>query len=150
MGLRVAKSVASQNKFRGSDRNRGDAGLFESGCEEPGAEAFAKGGEAIEKFSAGGDASVNGDFVEKVASQELQVVAHAKAFKFAELQIVKHIEVKIQEEFGFMAGGAALAAPARPRHGKERGGDGPHGGGKHRRPVASRGRSKQGPVQGGG
>src|SRR5256885_11864486 len=97
MGLRVAKSVASQNKFRGSDRNRGDAGLFESGCEEPGAEAFAKGGEAIEKFSAGGDASVNGDFVEKVASQELQVVAHAKAFKFAELQIVKRSEEHTSE-----------------------------------------------------
>src|SRR5436309_1945018 len=129
MGLRVAKSVASQNKFRGSDRNRGDAGLFESGCEEPGAEAFAKGGEAIEKFSAGGDASVNGDFVEKVASQELQVVAHAKAFKFAELQIVKHIEVKIQEEFGFMAGVAELAARERSRHGNEMVGDALSGGG---------------------
>src|SRR2546430_4803742 len=132
MGLRVAKSVASQNKFRGSDRNRGDAGLFESGCEEPGAEAFAKGGEAIEKFSAGGDASVNGDFVEKVASQELQVVAHAKAFKFAELQIVKHIEVKIQEEFGFMAGVAELAPPRRSRHGKGEGGDAPPCGEQHR------------------
>src|SRR5439155_7036902 len=123
MGLRVAKSVASQNKFRGSDRNRGDAGLFESGCEEPGAEAFAKGGEAIEKFSAGGAASVSGNFAQGVSSQELQVVAHAKAFKFAELQIVKHIEVKIQEEFGFMAGVAELAARDRSRNGKELVGD---------------------------
>ena len=95
MGLGIAERVASQNEFRRSDGNGGDARFFESSCEKPDAETFAKRGEAIEKLGAGGDAAVNGNFVEKIPPQKLQLVAHAKAIVFSELQIVKYIEVKI-------------------------------------------------------
>src|SRR5690242_11241237 len=131
MGLGIAECVASQNEFRRSDGDRGNARLFESGCEEPDAETFAKGGETIEKFGASGDAAVNWNFVEKVASQELQLVAHAEAIVFGKLQIVKHIEVKIQDELGFMAGVGKFAAGERPRNGKEMVGDALHRGDNH-------------------
>jgi hypothetical protein len=131
MGLRVAEGVASQNKFRGSDRNGGDARPLESGREEPGAETFAEGGEAIEKLGACSDASMNGNFVEKVTSQELQLAAHAKAFLLAELQIVEHIEVKIQEKLGFVASVGEFTAGKRPRNGKEMVSDALHGGDDH-------------------
>src|SRR5437667_10838461 len=131
MGLGIAERVASQNEFRRSDGDRGDARFFESGCEEPDAETFAKRGEAIEKLGAGGDAAVNGDFVEKVAPQELQLVAHAKAFLFAELQFEQHIEVKIQNELGFMAGVGQFAAGERSCSGKEMVGDALEAGGNH-------------------
>src|SRR6059058_5337822 len=72
MGLGIAERVASQNEFRRSDGDGGDARFFESSCEKPHAETFAKGGEAIEKLGAGGDAAMNGNFVEKIPPQELQ------------------------------------------------------------------------------
>src|SRR5258708_28885661 len=112
MRLRVAKGVAGQEEIRGWDGHCRSAGLFQCGGEEPGAEAFAKGGEAIEELGAGGDAAVNRNFVKKVASQELQFAAHAKVIVLAELQIVKHIEVKIQDESGFAAGMRQLALRA--------------------------------------
>ena len=131
MGLGIAESVASQNEFGRSDRNCGDARFFESRREEPDAETFAKGGETIEEFGAGGDAAVNGNFMEKIASQELQLVAHAKVIVFSEPQVMEDIEVKIQNKLGFMAGVGELAASERTRNGKEMVGNALHGGDDH-------------------
>src|SRR5207253_7446311 len=114
-----------------SDEDRGDAGMMGSGCEKPSGETLTEGGEAIKKLGASGDAAVNEHFVEKVASQELQLVAHAEAFLFAELQFEKHIEVNIQDELGFMAGVGKFAAGERSCNGKEMVGDALHGGDNH-------------------
>ena len=86
--LGFAESVAGQDEIRGSDGNGGDAGLFKGGGEEPGAEALAEGGEAIEEVRTGGDAEVNGNFMKKIASQELQFAADAKVFIVAKVQII--------------------------------------------------------------
>ena len=93
MRLGFAESVAGQDEIRRSDRHGGDAGLFERGGEEPGAEAFAEGGETIEEIRAGGDAGMNGNFVKKIAAEELQFAADAKAIVFTKMQILEHIEV---------------------------------------------------------
>ena len=101
--LGFTESVAGQNEFRGCHGHGRDARLFDGGGEEPGAEAFAKRGQAIEEIRAGEDAGVNGYFVEKIASQELQLAADAKVIAFPEAQILKHIEMKIEDELGFAA-----------------------------------------------
>ncbi len=44
MWLGILKGVASQDKFGRGDRNRGNAGAFESGGEQARAEAFAERG----------------------------------------------------------------------------------------------------------
>src|SRR5437588_11421801 len=131
MGLRIAESVTGEDEFRISNGDCGNARLLKSRCEKPDAETLAKGGETIEKLCTGGDAAVNWNFVEKIPPQKLQLVAHAKAIVFGELQIVKHIEVKIQDELGFMAGVGRFAAGERPRNGKEMVGDALHGGDNH-------------------
>ncbi len=131
MRLGVAESVAGQDEIRGSDRHRRYAGFFERSGEEPGAETFAKGGEAIEEFGAGSNGAVSWNFMKKVASQELQLAADAEAFLVAELQIVKHIEVKIQNQLGFVAGMRELAARESASNGKEMVGDALHGGDDH-------------------
>src|SRR5260370_22196480 len=125
MRLGVAESVAGQDEIRGSDRHRRYAGFFERSGEEPGAETFAKGGEAIEEFGAGSNGAVSWNFMKKVASQELQLAANAKAFLVAELQIVKHIEVKIQNQLGFVAAMREPRPRRSPSHGKEKGGEPP-------------------------
>jgi len=58
-------------------------------------------------------------------------MAHAKALLFVELQIVKHIEVQIQDELGFVASVSEFAARERPSNGKEMVGDALHGGDNH-------------------
>jgi hypothetical protein len=131
MGLGFAKSFAGEDEFGGRYRDRRDAGLFEGGGEEPGAEAFAKGGEAIEELRAGGNAGVNRDFVKKIASQELQLAADAQVIHIAELQSVKHIEVKIQDELGFAASVGGLAIGESASNGKKMIGDALHGGDNH-------------------
>ena len=66
--LGFAKSVASQNEFRGCDGHGRDPRLFEGGGEEPGAEALAEGGEAIKEICAGGHVGVNWDFMKQIAT----------------------------------------------------------------------------------
>jgi len=138
MRLGIAESVAGQYEIRRGDGYGRDAGLFESGGEEPGAEAFAKGGETIEKFGTGGDSAVNGDFMKKVAAQELQLAADAKVrilsgrdqsggTALAKTEIVKHVEVKIQEQLGFAAGVSELAIGERVSDGEKMIGDALHG-----------------------
>ncbi len=131
MRMGVAKGIAGQDEIRGCDRHRRDAGLFERGSEEPGAEAFAKGGEAVEELRTSGDAAANRNFVAKVASQKLQVAAYAKAAIFAELQILEYIEVKIPNELGFAAGIHELAIDESAGNGKKMVGDALHGGNDH-------------------
>ncbi len=131
MRLGVTEGVTGQDEFRGGDGHRGDAGLFERGGEEPGAEAFAKGGQAIEEIRAGGDAGVNRNFVKQIASQELQLAADAEVIVLVELQIVKHIEVEIQEELGFAAGVREFAIGECTSNGKKMIGDALHGGDDH-------------------
>src|SRR5260370_6046456 len=143
MRLGVAESVAGKDEIRGSERHRRYAGFFERSGEEPGAETFAKGGEAIEEFGAGSKGAVSWNFMKKVASQELQLAANAKAFLVAELQIVKHIEVKIQNQLGFVAGMRELAARESSGNGKEMVGDALHGGDDHRDIGCLRGGTNQ-------
>src|SRR5260370_293125 len=131
MRLGVAKGIASQNELRRGDRHSRDAHVFERGGKETGAEAFAKGGEAVEKISTGGDAGVNRNFVKQIAAQELQLAADTKAIMFTELQIMKHIEVKVQDELGFAAGGREFAIGKSARGGKQMIGGALHGGGDH-------------------
>jgi len=131
MRLRVAKGVAGQDEIRGCDGHCRNAGNFQRGGEEPGAEAFAKRGEAIEELGAGGDATVDRNFVKKVASQELQFAAHAKVMVLAELQIVKHIKVKKQDELGCAAGMRELAIGESTSNRKEMIGDALHRGDDH-------------------
>src|SRR5260370_22990286 len=132
MRLGVAESVAGQDEIRGSDRHRRYAGFFERSGEERGAETGAEGGEGMEELGAGSNGAVSWNFMKKVASQELQLAANAKAFLVAELQIVKHIEVKIQNQLGFVAGMRELAARESSGNGKEMVGDALHGGDHHR------------------
>src|SRR4029077_18873519 len=72
--------------------------------------------------------AVGGDFMKKVACQELQLAADAKVIVVSELQIVKHVEVKIQDEFGFAAGVGEFAFGKRAGDGEEMIGDTLHGG----------------------
>src|SRR2546423_3016918 len=58
-------------------------------------------------------------------------MADALALLFAELQFEKHIEVKIQDEFGFMTGVSELAASERPSNRKKMVGDALHCGNNH-------------------
>ena len=55
MRLGVAEGVAGQDKIRGGNGNRGNAGAFERGGKEASAEAFAEGCEAVEELGIGGD-----------------------------------------------------------------------------------------------
>jgi hypothetical protein len=121
--LGFAKSVASQNEFRGCDGHGRDPRLFEGGGEEPGAEAFAEGSEAIEEIRAGGHAGVNGNFVKKIASEQLQFAADAKVIVFSEVQIMKHIEMQIEDELCFTAGGREFAIGESTSNGKKMIGD---------------------------
>src|SRR5712671_4900310 len=132
MRLRVAEGVAGQDEIRGCDRHCRNAGLFQRGGEEPGAEAFTKGGEAVEELGAGGrGAAVDWNFVKKIASQELQLAAHAKVIVLAELQTRKHIKVKMQYEFGFAAGMCELAIGKSTGDREKMIGDALHGGDDH-------------------
>jgi len=142
MRLGVSESVAGQDKIRRGYGDGGDAGLFESGGEEPGAEAFTKGGETIKKFGTGGDSAVKGNFMKKVAAQELQLAADAKvrilndadrarSNAVAEMEIVKHVEVKIQKQLSFAAGMRELAIGERVSDGEKMIGDTLHGGDDH-------------------
>lgn len=128
MRLGLAKGVAGEDEIGGSDGNGRDAGLFECSGEEPGAEAFAKRGETIEEIRACGDAGVNRNFVKKIASQELQLAADAKAIVFAEVQIVKHIEMQIEDELGFAACLREFAICESARNGQKMIGNALHGG----------------------
>jgi len=74
---------------------------------------------------------VGRNFVKKVPSQELQLPAHAKAIVLAELQIAKHHEVKIHDEFGFAAGMRELAIGESASNRKEMIGYALHGGDDH-------------------
>jgi hypothetical protein len=131
MRLGVAESIASQHEIRGGDRHRRYAGLFESSCEEPGAETFAKGGQTIKELGTRSNTAVNGDFVKKVTAQELQLVADAEVRILGEMQIVKHIDVKIQKEFSLAAGVHELAIGERVSDGEKMIGDALHGGNDH-------------------
>jgi hypothetical protein len=144
MRLGVAESIAGQHEIRGGDRDGGDAGLFESGGEEPGAEAFAKGGQTIEKLGTGGDSAVNRNFMKKVAAQELQLATHTEvrvlrgrpdcigvngaANILGEMEIAKHSKVKVQKEFGFAASVREFAVGESVSDGKKMIGDALHGG----------------------
>ena len=128
MRLGIKKRIASEDELGGCDGHGSDAGLFERRGEEPGAEALAKGGEAIEEIRAGMNAGVNRDFVKQIASQELQFAAHAKVILIAEPQIVKHIEVKIQNELCLATGVRKLASGESVRDREKMVGDAFHGG----------------------
>jgi len=128
MRLGFTEGVASEDKFRGGDGHGRDAGLFESGGEEPGAKSFAKRGEAIEEIRAGGDAGANGNLVKKIAAEELQFAADAKVIVVAEMEIVKHVEMKIEDELGFTAGVREFAIGESAGNGEKMIGDALHGG----------------------
>jgi hypothetical protein len=128
MRLRIAEGVASQDELRRGDGHRRDSHFFKRGGKEPGAEAFAKGGEAVEELSAGRDGAMSWNFVKKVASQELQLAAHAKVILFAEAQIVKNIKVERQDEFGFVARASQFAMGESASDGKKMVGDTLHRG----------------------
>src|SRR5260370_21395754 len=132
MRLGVTKSIASQDELGGRDGHGGDPGFFKSGRKEPSTETLAKRGQAIEEIRASGEAGVNGNFVKQIAAQELQLAADAKAVMFTELQIVKHIEVKVQDEFRFAAGVGELAIGKSASAGKKMIRDTLHGRNHHR------------------
>jgi len=131
MRLSVTKGIASQNELGGRDGHGGDARLFEGGGKKPCAETFAKGGQAIEEIRAGGDAGVSWDFVKQIASEDLQFAADAQAVILGKVQIMKDIEVKIQDELGFAAGVCELAIGEGASDRKKMIGDPLHGGDDH-------------------
>jgi hypothetical protein len=65
--------------------------------------------------------------VEKITPQELQLMAHAKIVVVAEVQIMKHIEVQIEDELGFTAGVREFAIGESTSNGKKMIGDAFHG-----------------------
>ena len=102
MGLGVAESVAGQHETRRGDGDGGDAGLFESGGKEPGAETFAKGGQTIEKLGTSSNGVVNRNLMKKVAAQKLQLATDAEVRVLSDpdraginaltkMEVVKHI-----------------------------------------------------------
>lgn len=93
--LGVAEGVAGKDEIGGSDGNGGDAGCFEGGGKEAGAETFAEGSEAIGKLGAGGDATVERDFVEQVASKKLEAAADAVMHFFFEVKILEDVQMKM-------------------------------------------------------
>jgi hypothetical protein len=131
MRLGVTKGIASQDELGGRDGHGGDTGLFEGGGKKPCAETFAKRGQAIEEILASGDAGASGDFVKQIASQELQSAADAQAVILGEVQIMKDIEVKSQDELGLAAGVCELAIGERASDRKKMIGDALHGGDDH-------------------
>src|SRR6266851_268278 len=128
MRLSVTKGIASQDELGGRDGHGGDAGLFEGGSKKPCAETFAKGGQAIEEIRSGSNAGVNRNFVKQIASQELQFSADAKVSFITKLQIVKHIDMKIQDELSFTACLRELAIGESASDRKKMIGDALHGG----------------------
>ena len=69
--------------------------------------------------------------MKKIASQDLQLAAHAKDVIVAEMQIVKDVEVKNQNEFGFAAGVRELAIGESAGNRKKMIGDALHRGDDH-------------------
>ena len=131
MRLRFAEGVAGQHKFRRGNRDTHNARAFERGSEQPRAEAFAEGGEAVHEF---GRAFSCRDhfwlrhFVEKVAAEGIQVVGDAIVFVRVERQITENIEVLAQDGLRFVAGPLAFLRRDRLRDEKEPVGDAFHGG----------------------
>jgi hypothetical protein len=66
--------------------------------------------------------------MKEIASEELQFAADTKVIVFTEIQIVKNIEVKIEDEFGFAAGVGELAIGERAGDREQMIGDTLHGG----------------------
>jgi hypothetical protein len=71
---------------------------------------------------------VNRNFVKKIASQELQLASDTKAIVFTEAQIVKHIEVQIEDELGFAACMREFAICESASNGQKMIGNALHGG----------------------
>jgi hypothetical protein len=131
MRLRVTERVTGKDEIGRGDRNGGDAGFFERGSKEPGAEAFTERSEAIEELGTGSDAAVDGDFMKKVAGKELQFAADAKVIAVPKLEIVKNVEVKIKNELGFAARVGKFAICESASDGEKVVGDTFHGGDNH-------------------
>jgi hypothetical protein len=69
--------------------------------------------------------------MKQIAAQELQLAADAKATVLVEKQIVKHVEVKVQDELGFAATVREFAIGESASDGKKMISDALHGGDDH-------------------
>src|SRR5689334_13788827 len=69
--------------------------------------------------------------MKKVAAQKLQLAAHAKVRVLVEMEIVEHIEVKVQKELGFAASVGEFAIGERTSDREKMIGDALHGGDDH-------------------
>jgi hypothetical protein len=109
MRLGIAEGIASEDELRGGNGNSGDAGLFESGSEKTRAETLSKGSETIGEFGGGSNAALLRHLVEEVASEELDHAANAILLLFANLEILEHIQVEMDDAFGFITSVGELA-----------------------------------------
>jgi hypothetical protein len=124
----VAERVAGEYEIGRGNGNGGDTGFLESGGEETGAEALAKGSETIGEFRGGNDPPLERHFVEKIAAEKLEAAADAVVLLFAKLKILQRIEVEMDYAFGFIARVGQLAIGKRARDGEQAVRDALHGG----------------------
>src|SRR6266581_3405925 len=127
----VAERVAGEDELRRRDGDGGDSQFFERSGEQAGAEAFAKRSEPVEKFGAGGNKALNGNFMKKVAAEELQLAANAKVMVLSQVQIVQDVKMEIQNDSGFLARTSELAIGKGVGDGEQMIGDALHGGNDH-------------------
>jgi hypothetical protein len=128
MRLGVAESVASEHEIGRGNGNSGDAGFLECSGEETSTESFAEGRKTIGELGGGVDAALPRNFVEKVAVEELEDAPDAVFLVFRELEIVKHIEVEMNDAFGFRASMRKFAFGEKARDGEKPVGDALHRG----------------------
>jgi len=103
MRLGVAECIAGEDEIGGRHRDSGDAGFFESGGEETYAEPFTEGGEAIGEFAGRRDMAIQLHFMEKIATEKLKAAANTLVLFIREQKILKHVEVEMNDAFGFIA-----------------------------------------------
>src|SRR5580704_15350276 len=118
VGLGVAERVAGEHEFRRGDRNGGDAGALQRGGEQAGAEAFAKGREAVEELRRCSDMVMDRDFVKQVAAQRVERVRNAIMRFVVERQIAQNIVVQVEKSFSIDACALIFTLGEKLRDGK--------------------------------
>jgi hypothetical protein len=143
MRLGVAEIVAGDDKVRGRDRNRHDAGFLQGRGEEARAEAFSKRRETIEKLGIGSDAAFGGHLVKQIAAEKLDFPADAEFVVLFQMQVLQDFEVERQESLDFAAGVSELSICKSVGDGKKMIGDALHRGDDYRDIRGGRGAADQ-------
>jgi hypothetical protein len=122
------KCFAGEDELGRRNGNRRDTGLLERGSEQPCAETFAEGREPVEKLGSGGDVTVRGNFVKKIAAERIEFVSDAIAVFDGKREIAQNVVMKVKNGLGFRTRALVLAVREGLRDGEQPIGDPLHRG----------------------